>query len=335
MILYNAKLKLHTSEISLLKQILFLLLFTNFLFADLVDIYRTKGIEAVKLELEKELKKKSYWKSYLKNKDIQHGYYESIKYVIICDKDDKTLELHKKIKNKFETVLSKSVFIGEAKGDKQKEGDLKTPIGAYDLTTKITKLDEFYGPIALVTNYPNVFDKVQKKTGHGIWIHGLPYDSKRDDYTKGCIALENKSIKQLDKNINIHNSVLLVGETDIEKVTQDDISVILSGIFSWRDAWKSSDVNTYLAFYDKEFKRHDGMNLKNFKRYKKRIFAKNEKKKIKFSNINIMPYPNSLNKLMYKIVMHEDYKTRTYKFVGKKELYIELKDNMMSILAEG
>lgn len=319
----------------MLKQILFLLLSTNFLFADLVDIYRTQGIEAVKQELEKELKKKSYWKQYLKNKDIKHGYYESIQYVIICDKNDKTLKLHKKTNDKFETILTKSVFIGEAQGDKQHEGDLKTPIGAYDLTTKITKLDQFYGPMALVTNYPNTFDKVQNKTGHGIWIHGLPFDNKRDDYTKGCIALENKSIEELDKNINLKNSVLLVGETEHKKVTQNDISVILSGIFSWRDAWKSSDVKTYLSFYDKKFKRHDGMTLEKFKDYKTRIFSKDEKKKIEFSNINIIPYPNSLDKVMYKVVMDEDYKTRTHNFEGKKELYIELKDNNMSILAEG
>lgn len=319
----------------MLKQFLLLLLFGNILFADLVDIYRTKGIDAVKNELEKELKKKTYWENYLKNKDIKHGYYESIKYIIVCDKNDKTLELHKKEENEFKTILTKSVFLGEKNGDKQTEGDLKTPIGAYDLTTKITKLDEFYGPMALVTNYPNTFDKVRKKDGHGIWIHGLPYKSQRDDYTKGCIALENESIKQLDKNINIKNSVLLIGEEKIQKVTQNHISTILSSIFTWRDAWKSSDVNTYLSYYDEKFERHDGMSLNNFKKYKKRIFSKNEKKMIEFSNINIMPYPNSLNKLMYKVVMDEDYKTRTYKFEGKKELYIELKNNTMRILAEG
>ena len=84
----------------MLKLFLLLLLFGNILFADLVDIYRTKGIDAVKKELEKELKKKTYWENYLKNKDIKHGYYESIKYIIVCDKNDKTLELHKKEENK-------------------------------------------------------------------------------------------------------------------------------------------------------------------------------------------------------------------------------------------
>ncbi len=38
---------------------------------------------------------------------------------------------------------------------------------------------------------------------------------------------------------------------------------------------------------------------------------------------------------MYKIVMDEDYKTKFYTFVGKKELYIELKGDKIEILAEG
>jgi len=322
-------------EFLLLKRILFLLLLTNVLFADLVDIYRTQGIEAVKLELEKELTKKSYWDNFLKNKDIKHGYYESVKYVIITEKERKRLQLHRLKDNKFETLMTQDVFVGEVEGDKQKEGDLKTPTGAYDLTSKITKLDQFYGPMALVTNYPNVFDKAQEKDGYGIWIHGLPYDNKRDDYTKGCIALDNRSLKKLDKNISIKNSVLIIGEKNIQPISKKQISTILSDIHEWRDAWRSSDIQNYISFYDKTFKKDNGMGLSKFTQYKKRIFSKNEKKIIEFKNINIMPYPNSINKIMYKVVMDEDYKTRTYKFEGKKELYIELKNGKMSILAEG
>ena len=328
-------LKPNALETSLLKQILLLLLFTNFMSADLVDIYRTQGIDAVKVEIEKELMKKSYWDKHLKNKDIKHGYYESIKYVITTQKDQKKLQLHKLENNKFKTLMTKNVFVGKNRGDKKKEGDLKTPTGAYSLTTKLTKLDQFYGPMALVTNYPNTFDKVQKKDGHGIWIHGLPFDNERDDYTKGCIALENGSLKALDKNINIKNSVLIIGEDKIQNISKKEISTILSAIFSWKDAWKQSDLKNYISFYNINFKKNNGMGIKKFKQYKKRIFAKNEKKKIELTNINIMPYPNSLNKIMYKIVMDENYKTRSYKFEGKKELYIELKNNKMSILAEG
>jgi murein L,D-transpeptidase YafK len=77
------------------------------------------------------------------------------------------------------------------------------------------------------------------------------------------------------------------------------------------------------------------MEIKQFKYYKERIFSKKEDKKIEFKNINIVPYPNSLNKQMFKVLMDEDYKTKYYTFNGRKELYIELKDNKIKILAEG
>ena len=319
-----------------MKVIVFLFLCLNTIFAtDLVEIYRLKGIDAVKKQIERQLQKKSYWNSYLKNIDVSRGYYESIRYIIVCQKDKKNITLYKKEKNRFTAKLSKDVFIGKGKGDKTKEGDMKTPVGAYDLENKITKLDPFYGPLALVTSYPNTFDKIQNKNGHGIWIHGLPYDQKRDDFTKGCIALENGGVKELDSKIDYKKSVLLIAEKKVKNITKNEISTILSQVFQWRDAWKKSNIDKYLAFYSKDFKRYDGMNLKKFKRYKKRVFAKNEKKKIEFKNINIVPYPNALNKKMFKVVMDENYKTRYYKFKGKKELYIELQGDKMSILAEG
>ena len=47
-----------------------------------------------------------------------------------------------------------------------------------------------------------------------------------------------------------------------------------------------------------------------------------------------MPYPNDMNKKIYKVVMDELYKTRTYKFDGKKELYLEILNGKISILNE-
>ncbi len=317
------------------KVILLLFLSYTWLVSDLVDLYRNEGLDAVKRELEKELLKKEYWQNYLANKNVEYGYYESKKYLIIAQKKTKELKVFKVEKDDYNLLLEDDIIVGEKEGDKQVEGDLKTPEGAYLLTKKLTKLDQFYGPLALVTSYPNTFDKALNKNGHGIWIHGMPLNQEREKYTQGCIALDNAQLEKIDESISHEKSILLISNEDLKKANKEEISTILAAIYKWRDAWKKSDLEEYLNFYDESFKNDRGMSFEKFSKYKKRIFAKKEEKKIIFSNINIAPYPNSLNKQMYKVIMDEDYQTKYYTFVGKKELYIELKDDKVKILSEG
>jgi len=317
------------------KILLFLLIFTSVLFADLVELYRSQGLEAVKEKLEYELTKKEYWENYLKDRNVDYGYYESKKYLLIAKKDLKQISLYKVEENNYDLLLKDDVIVGEAIGDKQEEGDLKTPVGAYEFTSKLTQVDQFYGPLALVTSYPNSFDKSLNKNGHGIWLHGMPLNEAREEYTKGCIAIDNPELEKIDSLIEHDKSIILISDKEEIKASKDEISMILSFIYQWKNAWKDSNINEYIKFYSNSFKRYNGMDFEEFKEYKQRVFSKDEEKKIKFSNINIMPYPNSLNKKMYKVLMDEDYKTRSYSFVGKKELYLELKDNKIEILSEG
>lgn len=317
------------------KIVILLTIISNIMLADLVDIYRSEGLEAVKKHLEEQLTKKEYWEKYLEDKNVDFGYYESKKYLLVAQKETKEISIFKLDRKKNNLILRDSVIVGEKAGDKRDEGDLKTPTGAYELTEKLTQLDQFYGPLALVTNYPNTFDKIQNKKGHGIWIHGMPLNESREDFTKGCIALDNPKLQELDKNIEFNKSILVISDDNLKKVSKEDISIILASIFKWREAWKDSDIKEYLKFYSENFKRHDGMSLEEFKNYKERIFSKKEDKTIEFKNINVVPYPNSLNKHMFKVLMDEDYKTDVYSFNGTKELYIELKDNKVEILAEG
>ncbi|MEA3383538.1 MAG: L,D-transpeptidase family protein [Campylobacterota bacterium] len=299
---------------------------------DTIDTYRTQGIKEIERKIEQQLQKKEYWDYFLSSVNTSNGYYESIQYLMICQKDMKNIDLYDTKTQK--KIFYSSVFTGKENGDKKIEGDMKTPIGAYNLTRRLTNLDPYYGPLALTTNYPNIYDKAQGKTGHGIWIHGVPQDDKRDDFTQGCIALDNTKIKKLDTSINIDNSVLLITENSFPITTKDDISTILVNLYSWKSAWKNSDIDKYLSFYDEEFIKSDGKNLKSFSKYKTRVFNKNEKKTIKFKDINIIPYPNSNNKKLFKIVFNELYKTSSYTFNGKKSLYVELKEDKFYILTE-
>ena len=53
-----------------------------------------------------------------------------------------------------------------------------------------------------------------------------------------------------------------------------------------------------------------------------------------FSNINISPYPDESGKRLFKIAFHQKFTTKTYKFRGNKELFVELIGDSFKIITE-
>ncbi|MDD2699030.1 MAG: L,D-transpeptidase family protein [Arcobacteraceae bacterium] len=307
-------------------------LFASYEYANL---YKEKGIDYVQNQLEKELTYKDFWLNYLKDKDVSDGYYESVDYLLVCDSLMKKIDIFKNNTHKKQKVFESSVLTGKNTGAKLSEGDLRTPIGAYDLVEKLTKLDQFYGPLALVTSYPNTFDKINRKTGNGIWIHGVPFNGNRDPYTKGCIALDNDKLTTLEQTIDIDNSLLIIRDDAIdENNSKENIAKVLSNFYSWKEVWKNGDFDNYISYYSPNFQKTDGTNFEKFKAYKKSIFDKNEEKQIMFKDINVIPYPNEEKKAIFKIKYYQTYSTKNYHFKGSKELYVELIDEKVQILAE-
>jgi len=274
-------------------------------------------------------------KEYLKNKDTKFGYIESYTNILLCDKSKSELLIYSKdANNTYQLRKEYSAFTGKLKGDKKREGDLKTPIGVYDIVKKISKVDSFYGPMAFVTSYPNLYDKYEGKTGQGIWIHGLPTNQERDAFTKGCIAIKNKSIECMNRNIDIKKTVLIIRENsnDDTNPSKETLAKLLSELYAWRYAWLYNETDKYLNFYAPKFKRYDGMNLRRFKKYKTRVFNKHETKSIIFRNINIVSYPNIKN--VYRVTFNEDYKSKSFSFKGRKILIVKLQDNELNIITE-
>ncbi len=313
----------------------FYLLFASALFsADILTQYRNHGIDNIEKQLDAELMQKEYWDEYLKDKETTFGYTQTYTNVLTCNKSKATLTLYKKDQNSSYKIKKEySAFTGKEKGDKYREGDLKTPIGVYDLVKKISKVDSFYGPLAFVTSYPNIYDTYQGKNGSGIWIHGLPIHQKRDEFTKGCIAIDNASLECLNNHIDIEKTLLIINEDEItQNISKSTLSSILSQLYAWRYAWLYNDIDAYLGFYDKEFKRYDGMNRENFVQYKTRVFAKNEKKTILFLNLNVVAYPSKNE--TYKITFEEIYRSESFSFTGEKALIVRLLDNKLQIITE-
>ena len=265
-------------------RILFLILVSLSLYSnDILTNYRINGINDIQKQMDLELTKIDYWNEYIKQVDTTFGYLESYSKILTCNKKKSTLSLYiKDANNTYKFKKECDAFTGKMKGDKVREGDLKTPIGIYRIIKKLSKetnLDSFYGPLAFATSYPNTYDKYRGKTGHGIWIHGFPIKKTRDEFTKGCIAINNTNIEGLDKNIKIDATLLIIDSKEVKKtISKEVLASILSQLYSWRYSWLVNDINGYINFYADDFIRFDGMNFDKFKKYKSRIFRKIEKR---------------------------------------------------------
>ena len=88
-------------------------------------------------------------------------------------------------------------------GDKQREGDLRTPEGDYYLDWRNPESDFF---MSMHISYPSVHDLREaaqrgERPGGLIMIHGLPNDARAtrtdylyEDWTDGCIAVSNQAM---------------------------------------------------------------------------------------------------------------------------------------------
>ncbi|EAL5413019.1 hypothetical protein DVI18_08230 [Campylobacter jejuni] len=306
--------------------------------SDLVKIYLNQGLDAVGVAIEKELTQKDFWLSEIGDKNISLGYYDDNVAIVLANKTDKILRVYSYEDGKIRKDFEQKEIITGLMGDKKIEGDLKTPVGFYELGRKFNPGDPYYGPFAFATTYPNLLDKVQGKTGGGIWIHGYPLDGSRlDEFkTRGCIALFNNNLEKFAKVVQDKKVFVMTEEKEKIRAKKDQIASLLADLFTWKLAWTNSDTNAYLSFYDEqEFKRFDKIKFEQFASMKKSIFSRKEDKKIKFSDINISPYPNLENETMYRISFYEDYYTKNYQFRGDKILYVKIDSKgKMKILAE-
>ena len=106
------------------------------------------------------------------------------------------------------------ITIGRKGSGKQKEGDLRTPIGVYHLVDLLPgeTLPDLYGVGALPLNYPNQWDKQKGKTGSGIWLHGVPSDTytRAPKASRGCVVLNNDAMEKLLSRFDIPFSTPVV-----------------------------------------------------------------------------------------------------------------------------
>ena len=152
------------------------------------------------------------------------------------------------------------VSVGKLGIDKSAEGDLRTPLGVYFITSNLDpkSLKDFYGAGALPINYPNPYDTRRGKTGRGIWLHGTPPElySRAPKATDGCVVLANPDLERVIRTVEIRTTPVVIASS-LRWVPQDSVLAenrrFNEVLQAWRSAKASGDINRLLAFYTPDF----------------------------------------------------------------------------------
>lgn len=323
-----------------MNKLFWFILFTGTLFGQvpeaqrLIDLYRNGEETALTERLELNLLSTAYWMSVMRDENLSLGWFETDTDLLVCDKEDKKVRLYRYRDGDLEHRLDSEAVIGKMPGDKQFEGDLKTPEGVYRLTEKKAKVDPFYGPFAYVTSYPNLYDKAYEKNGSGIWLHGFPPNCDDKNATKGCVALNNEALKELDGVMDYKQTVMIIAKKGMSAVNRDRFAELMVFLYQWRSDWKANRFASYIDSYSEHFRRFDGMGISRFAVMKNRIFSKGQQKQIVLTRFRVVPFESRQGKKVWYVSFHEDYKAPGYSFEGMKTLYIEDNNGRFEIVAE-
>lgn len=152
------------------------------------------------------------------------------------------------------------ISVGKSGIEKAVEGDLRTPVGVYYITSNLDpkSLKDFYGAGALPINYPNPYDARRGRTGRGIWLHGTPPEqfSRAPKATDGCVVLANPDLQRIIKTVEVRTTPVVIAHT-LRWVPPGSVQAenrhFHDVLQAWRNAKASGDINRLMAFYTSDF----------------------------------------------------------------------------------
>lgn len=219
-----------------------------------------------------------------------------------------------------ERLASYRIAIGKEEGDKQVEGDNRTPEGIYFAQTIIdgNKLPAKYGPYAIPINFPNEHDRFIGKTGYGIWLHGVEKDARVEEakVTEGCVAFYNADIDSLTKWLKPRQSIIVIAKDATQVNKPADVEKVQELTSDWIKAWQSRNTDEYVYHYSKAF-RSRGMNLKQYADYKRRVFSSYRKMLVQMNQMRVFTHEKYALAIMNQNFNGDD----RYVSEGRKVLY--------------
>ena len=237
-------------------------------------------------------------------------------------------------------IFDEYASIGKNGSGKNFEGDKKTPLGVYTLGEKITQpLSDFYGEGAFPIDYPNVYDKLLNKTGHGIWIHGTPKDtySRAPKSSDGCIVISNENFNTLESNLKNKQTKVILSKLSYDQYFNAENNIdkhnnFMSYFESWISNWTLKNYSEYIAFYDANAK-YNSKAFEIWSSKKKKVFENTNDIQIAIDNLTIIDYPEDEEHVKY-VEFTQTYNSDLLKQTSQKKQIWRKFNNEWKIISE-
>jgi murein L,D-transpeptidase YafK len=264
---------------------------------------------------------------------------EKEKYALVLDSSKSTLFVFENSGGAPRYVADYYITIGKNGFEKLREGDKRTPLGIYHVTSKLpkNKLTDFYGSGAFPINYPNEWDRMRGRNGYGIWLHGTPRDtySRPPRASDGCIVLANDDLQTLERKLQLGSTPVVITDSlewskpaEIEAL-KDDLAIAIE---RWRRDWESRNTEVYLRNYAKTFSA-GGANLSQWSSQKRQVNGSKTWIRVQLSDMSLLLYPGKQELVV--ATFEQDYASSNLSNRMTKRQYWIKEDGNWRIVYEG
>lgn len=262
-----------------------------------------------------------------------------IPYLLVVDTKKSRLHLFQNDNGHLNHITDYYVTLGKNGVDKKIQGDKRTPLGIYYISTSLKrKLPDMYGELAFPLSYPNEWDKHQQKTGSGIWLHGTPSNtySRAPQDSDGCVVLANPELHALQRLLEPGNAMMIIAH-DLtwvtQQINQSQKSSLLQAIEAWRRDWQSKDTERYLSHYSPRFF-SVSTDFNGWATYKRQVQKVAGNLSIALNNMSMLRYPDTQFQLAM-VTFEQHYQTKEIHSIVQKRQYWINENQRWRILYEG
>ena len=182
------------------------------------------------------------------------------KHAIAVDASRSRLYLFENTPTGLKLLADYYISVGKLGTEKSVEGDLRTPLGVYFVTSNLEpkSLKDFYGSGALPINYPNQLDVKRGKTGGGIWLHGSPpaQFSRAPLASDGCVVLANPDLERVIKTVEVRSTPVVIASSlkwVAPQTLSPDVKSFDDVLKNWQRAKSRGDLAQLETWYSPDF----------------------------------------------------------------------------------